>query len=671
VFALADTERQKYPDSLPIGSELGDFTITDVIGAGGFGMVYVAHDASLDRTVAIKEYLPVNIAGRADVYTVLVRSHTQQDAFNEGLQNFLREARLQARFSHPAMLEVYRVWEQNGTAYMAMRYYPGSSLRALRLDPASADMFDEAAIRQITLPVFDALRVLHAESVLHRDVAPDNILMLPSGAPVLLDFGAARSVVAGATQSFTTVLKPGYAPIEQYADDGAMEQGPWTDVYALGAVLHFLAVGSPPSQAVTRMMGGTLKSFEDAAAGRFSDVFITAVKAALEVRGHERLQSVAAFKEALGWGLSDGDERPVSRLVTGHTFPSQLPNTAAKTAKAVRTAAAAKTTSTKTATAPSAATISVAPSKTAPTEKKQTQPPTVASEIAAPAEPPKPSDETVVLPRAKTQRTTPNLKTPAPLPASKVKAAPTPAKSAPNAAPKAREASARVDKVAALPHARRPRHINAVVITVFTLVVGAIAAIAVLRGPSAPPATATPAAVPTTPPQTTPQLPPAAPPALTAEPSSVTPQPAAASIPSVSPSTPPISPTSSQATLPEAPKMVRNTLDLKDAPSKNSAQRSVETAPARPSSAAAADSAAAAAAAEQAQRASVIRAEKRAATKLASSNETQPASTAETYAKPASDGANRADICGRILAKLSLGSAELSDGEKNQLRACK
>ena len=291
----------RYPDALRVGTALGEFTITDVIGEGGFGTVYLAYEETLDRTVAIKEYLPVAIAARSGDQTVLVRSEGNREAYAAGLQSFMREARLQARFSHPAMIEVYRVWEQNGTAYMAMRYYPGESLRDLRKNTSVSITIDEAWIKRILLPVFDAVRELHSQSVLHRDVSPDNILILPSGAPVLLDFGAARMVVAGAAQSLTTVLKPGYAPIEQYAGDGAVEQGPWTDVYGLGAVLYFLAIGNAPPQAVTRMMADTLRGFDESVAGRYSVSFAVAIKSALAVLPENRLQSVTALIEALGW----------------------------------------------------------------------------------------------------------------------------------------------------------------------------------------------------------------------------------------------------------------------------------------------------------------------------------------------------------------------------------
>lgn len=322
-ISLTESSPQHHPDALQIGTVLGDFAITGLIGEGGFGIVYLAYEATLDRTVAIKEYLPVTIAARTAELTVAVRSQSNRDAYTSGLQSFLREARMQARFSHPAMLEVYRVWEQNGTAYMAMRFYPGDTLRNLRKSAASSHVFDETAIQRIMMPVFDALGELHSESVLHRDVSPDNILIMPSGQPVLLDFGAARSVVAGAAQSLTTVLKPGYAPIEQYADDGTMEQGPWTDVYGLGAVLYFLAMGAPPPQAVTRMMGGSLHAFEASASALYSPTFIDAVKRALAVRPEARLQSVDALREALGWSwVRTSEKQPTTFIVPPDAVPS-------------------------------------------------------------------------------------------------------------------------------------------------------------------------------------------------------------------------------------------------------------------------------------------------------------------------------------------------------------
>ena len=293
-----DSPSQQNLNQLPVGAVLGDFKITGIVGEGGFGIVYLAYEATLDRTVAIKEYLPVSIAGRTGDRSVMVRSQLNTDAFTSGLKNFLREAQMLAKFSHPALVEVHRVWEQNSTAYMAMRFYAGKTLRELYRGSAG---LDEQAIRRIIEPIFDALTLLHAQNVIHRDVSPDNILMRASGAPVLLDLGAARLVVGGMTQALTTVLKPGYAPIEQYVDDGTMHQGPWTDVYGLGAVLYFLLAGAAPPQAVARMITDPLPGLVGAINASCSSQFLAGLIQALAVRPENRFQSVEALREGLGW----------------------------------------------------------------------------------------------------------------------------------------------------------------------------------------------------------------------------------------------------------------------------------------------------------------------------------------------------------------------------------
>lgn len=293
-----DTPSQQNLNQLPIGSTLGDFTITGIVGEGGFGIVYLAYEAALDRVVAIKEYLPSAIAGRTGNQSVMVRSQLNNNAFASGLKNFMREAQMLAKFSHPALVEVHRVWEQNSTAYMAMRYYEGKTLREWRL---TNEDFDEARIRRLLEPVMDALSLLHAQNVLHRDVSPDNILMRGSGAPVLLDLGAARLVIGGMTQALTTILKPGYAPIEQYVDDGTMHQGPWTDVYGLGAVLYYMLTGVAPPQAVARMITDPIRNMTSKVRVPVSPAFIEAVIAALAVRPENRFQSVDELRDALGW----------------------------------------------------------------------------------------------------------------------------------------------------------------------------------------------------------------------------------------------------------------------------------------------------------------------------------------------------------------------------------
>lgn len=293
-----DTPSQQNLNQLPIGSTLGDFTITGIVGEGGFGIVYLAYEAALDRVVAIKEYLPSSIAGRTGNQSVMVRSQLNSNAYASGLKNFLREAQMLAKFSHAALVEVHRVWEQNSTAYMAMRFYDGKTLREWRL--VNED-FDETRIRRLLEPVFDALSLLHAQNVIHRDVSPDNILMRGSGTPVLLDLGAARLVIGGMTQALTTILKPGYAPIEQYVDDGTMPQGPWTDVYGLGAVLYYMLTGVAPPQAVARMITDPLRNIANVVRVPVPEAFLESVVKSLAVRPENRFQSVDELRDALGW----------------------------------------------------------------------------------------------------------------------------------------------------------------------------------------------------------------------------------------------------------------------------------------------------------------------------------------------------------------------------------
>jgi serine/threonine protein kinase len=287
-------------DALPIGTVMHDYTITGIIGRGGFGLVYVARDGRTQRSVAIKEFFPAAIAGRAADGNIAPRSEQLLNAFARGLKGFLQEAERLAEFSHPALVTVHRAWEMYGTAYMAMQYYPGRTLREVRL--ATKEGMSDAHIRHLISPIFDALSELHAHRVIHRDVSPDNILVMPSGDTVLLDLGAARQVLGGMTQALTTILKPGFAPIEQYVDDGSMEQGRWTDVYGLGAVIYFLATGVPPTSATSRVVRDVLPSVADLAKGFTCSIeFETAVTRALSLRAIERYKSIGEFRNALGW----------------------------------------------------------------------------------------------------------------------------------------------------------------------------------------------------------------------------------------------------------------------------------------------------------------------------------------------------------------------------------
>jgi serine/threonine protein kinase len=289
---------QDSPTALPRGSRLAEFELLGLIGEGGFGIVYLAYDTLLRRRVALKEYLPGSLAARVGT-KVLVRSSRQKDVFATGMRSFINEARLLARFDHPSLVKVYRFWEANGTAYMVMPYYEGmtleDSLRAREQRP------DETWLRALLEPLVDALCVLHEAHCYHRDIAPDNIILLKgSERPVLLDFGAARHVIADKTQALTVIFKPGYAPVEQYAEVPSMRQGPWTDVYALAAVVYFAIQGHTPPPSMARYFGDSYVPLETAAAARYSAGFLRALDHGLAVQPADRPQGIAEFAEELG-----------------------------------------------------------------------------------------------------------------------------------------------------------------------------------------------------------------------------------------------------------------------------------------------------------------------------------------------------------------------------------
>ncbi len=287
-------------DALPTGAVLSHYAVTGLIGQGGFGVVYLARDTRNNRTVAIKEFLPTAIAGRIADGRVVPLSTETANSYAYGLKGFLREANLLAEFAHPALVAVHQAWEQNDTAYMAMQYYPGKTLRDVRTRQTSRP--SEAQIQAWMSPVFDAVAELHAHRVIHRDISPDNILVMAAGETVLLDLGAARQVLGGMTQALTTILKPGFAPIEQYVEDGSMEQGRWTDVYGLGAVIYFLVTGQPPTPATSRLVRDAMPPLATIVPpDMYSPEFCAAVHKALSLRAIDRFKSMAEFRAALGW----------------------------------------------------------------------------------------------------------------------------------------------------------------------------------------------------------------------------------------------------------------------------------------------------------------------------------------------------------------------------------
>ncbi|HEX5373948.1 MAG TPA: serine/threonine-protein kinase [Aquabacterium sp.] len=297
---------------LPVGTYLGEFEITDLVGQGGFGIVYLAWDHSLERRVALKEYMPAALAMRTEGMTVQVKAARHQETFEAGLRSFVNEAKLLAQFDHPSMVKVYRFWEANSTAYMVMPFYEGDTLKDMLAGMDTPP--DEAWLTAMLVPLTEALEVLHNQQCYHRDIAPDNIILLKgSGKPLLLDFGAARRVIGDMTQALTVILKSGYAPVEQYAEVPGMRQGPWTDVYALAAVVYYCIHGKTPPPSVGRLVNDSYVPLVQSAAGKYSERFLAAVDRALIVKPDERTQSMGEFRQSLGVGA-------------GYVPPTEMPD---------------------------------------------------------------------------------------------------------------------------------------------------------------------------------------------------------------------------------------------------------------------------------------------------------------------------------------------------------
>jgi len=344
---MEQTEQNNGPTAstamaLAIGTRLHEFELLNVIGEGGFSIVYLAYDHSLQRTVAIKEYLPGAIAIRDAQGLIRPRFEKYEGTFTTGRQSFLNEARILAQFEHPALIRIHRFWEQNGTAYMVMQYCAGKTLRKLLLDEPERQCDEQWLKLQVMDPVLDALQLLHSKHYYHRDLSPDNIIVLESGMPMLLDFGAARQVIGDMTQALTVILKPGFAPIEQYADDESMRQGPWTDIYGAGAVMYFAVTGKAPVASVARLVKDPLPKLSQAEQSSISAAFAQTIDQALAVFPNDRPQSIDELRSAL---LQTSGAVSQKALATSTETPvsTTRPAAGAETAHAVELEALAAT----------------------------------------------------------------------------------------------------------------------------------------------------------------------------------------------------------------------------------------------------------------------------------------------------------------------------------------
>jgi serine/threonine protein kinase len=291
----APADSQGDAASLPPGLRLADYLIERPLGGGGFGITYLARDSNLQLPVAIKEYFPSDLVARGPDNHVRVRTadREQQEQYDWGLERFLDEARALATFRHPNIVRVLRYFRDNGTAYIVMEYESGLPLK--RWVPQNTPLSPRSVLSIIN-PLLDGLEAVHNSGFLHRDIKPDNIYVRADGTPVLLDFGAARRV--SANKDLTNIVSPGFAPFEQYHSQG--NQGPWTDIYSLGAVMYWMITGRKPVESASRVKEDTmLPASSLAEVGVFGPALLQAVDWAMNPDEGKRPQTVAVFRASI------------------------------------------------------------------------------------------------------------------------------------------------------------------------------------------------------------------------------------------------------------------------------------------------------------------------------------------------------------------------------------
>ena len=305
--AAPDHESAESPVALAPGTRLEEFTIERVLGAGGFGVTYLARDESLGAWRALKEYLPRDWGTRLGDGTIGPRTESDADDFRWGLERFLDEARVLAQFDHPNIVRVYRKFEVCGTAYMVTEYVEG---RTLAEEVEATGLLSESHVRDMLAALTAGLAEVHAAGVWHRDIKPANVMLRADGTPVLIDFGAARYSMGHHSQSLMAVLTPGFAPIEQYSPRG--RQGPWTDIYALGAVAYWALSGKTPHDSPERVREDPLPSLATVAPRQASRELASTVGAALAVHAKDRPQSLDEWRARL-----EPPESPEPRWMPG------------------------------------------------------------------------------------------------------------------------------------------------------------------------------------------------------------------------------------------------------------------------------------------------------------------------------------------------------------------
>ena len=303
-------KQQERVEQLKVSQNIQEYTIEKVLGYGGFGITYLASDSYLGGSVAIKEYFPRSLACRGEE-SELVTNENSNDDFQWGLEKFLLEARTLNCFSHFNIMRVRRLFKENNTAYIVMDYEEGETIDSFYFEKKHKPNEDE--IKGLLIQIFDGLEEIHRRGFIHRDIKPQNIFIRKDFSPVLIDFGSSHQDLAEKKQ-LTPVITHGYSPIEQYNSDPS-GQGPWTDIYSLGATVYKIMTGNAPPRAGDRLNAviqrhDSIEPLDEKMYGHYSENFRQSIHRALELFSKDRYQNLTEWRQTLF-----GDDQ--SKLIDG------------------------------------------------------------------------------------------------------------------------------------------------------------------------------------------------------------------------------------------------------------------------------------------------------------------------------------------------------------------
>ncbi|PHM45648.1 serine/threonine-protein kinase PknK [Xenorhabdus mauleonii] len=292
--------------SLPVGYCFNELEIEKVIGKGGFGIVYRAWDHQQKCAVAIKEYMPFSLVTRSQDLELKLRRQNFQKRYQIGLTNFVHEAHLMTKFKHKCLPVFLRFWQKNQTAYIVTPFYNGVTLKVLLATQPNS--INQRWLCRILLPLLDAINTLHQAGYLHCDICLDNILIQENGDPILLDLGSARKMTERLSDESEVSIRPGFTPIEQYTANDEGQQGPWSDIYAIGALLHTLIIGSPPPVSIVRNLEDNYQPLVKRNLAGYSHSFLQLIDQALSVEPSERPRNTSDLAAMIKSSVSESSQ---------------------------------------------------------------------------------------------------------------------------------------------------------------------------------------------------------------------------------------------------------------------------------------------------------------------------------------------------------------------------